>query len=81
MSCRQALETGAMQQLGQLMSRNFELRRSMFGDAALGEVNLQMVELARQHGGELLDSEMQFHSMKFWTPRLPGLFVISCRAS
>ncbi|KAK9788006.1 hypothetical protein WJX73_000302 [Symbiochloris irregularis] len=37
--------------LGELMDENFNLRRKTFGDAALGEHNLKMVELARQFGG------------------------------
>ena len=48
---RQALAEGNTAKLGELMSRNFALRRSMFGDAALGEDNLHMVDLASQHGG------------------------------
>eukprot|EP00667_Euglena_gracilis_P006180 EG_transcript_6230 len=33
-----------------LMDRNFDLRRGMFGDACLGQANLEMVTLGRQHG-------------------------------
>ncbi len=33
------------------MDRNFDLRRRMFGDAALGALNLRMVLAARSLGG------------------------------
>uniref|UniRef100_A0A2N9I3N2 Uncharacterized protein n=1 Tax=Fagus sylvatica TaxID=28930 RepID=A0A2N9I3N2_FAGSY len=36
--------------LAKLMNRNFDLRRSMFGDDALGALNIQMVEVARKVG-------------------------------
>lgn len=39
-----------MHALAALMDRNFDLRRCMFGDTALGARNLRMVELARSHG-------------------------------
>ncbi|KAH0907509.1 hypothetical protein HID58_039336, partial [Brassica napus] len=32
----------------ELMNRNFDLRRSMFGDACLGAMNIEMVEVARK---------------------------------
>lgn len=41
--------------LATLMDRNFDLRLSMFGEAALGEANLKMISLARQLGGETLN--------------------------
>ncbi|KAG5376997.1 hypothetical protein IGI04_041593 [Brassica rapa subsp. trilocularis] len=34
----------------ELMNRNFDLRRSMFGDACLGAMNIEMVEVARKVG-------------------------------
>ncbi|VAI54144.1 probable glucuronokinase 2 [Triticum dicoccoides] len=37
-------------ELARLMNRNFDLRRQMFGDDALGEVNIKMVEVARSVG-------------------------------
>lgn len=40
--------------LATLMDRNFDLRLSMFGEAALGEANLKMISLARKLGGEPL---------------------------
>lgn len=36
--------------LAKLMNRNFDLRRSMFGDDALGAINIKMVEVARKVG-------------------------------
>ena len=51
-ACRQALEGGDTAKLAELMNSNFDLRRRMFGDAALGSVNLQMIDLARSGGGE-----------------------------
>ncbi|MCL4125542.1 UNVERIFIED_CONTAM: hypothetical protein GTU68_028943 [Idotea baltica] len=35
--------------LGQLMNRNFETRRRIYGDASLGEENLRMVGIAARH--------------------------------
>jgi glucuronokinase len=37
-------------ELVNLMNRNFDLRRQMFGDEALGELNIKMVEVARSVG-------------------------------
>ncbi|KAI7734784.1 hypothetical protein M8C21_007090 [Ambrosia artemisiifolia] len=36
--------------LATLMNKNFDLRRRMFGDAALGSLNIEMVEVARRVG-------------------------------
>ncbi|KDP46399.1 hypothetical protein JCGZ_10239 [Jatropha curcas] len=36
--------------LKELMNRNFDLRRSMFGDDVLGALNIEMVEVARRVG-------------------------------
>lgn len=36
--------------LADLMNRNFDLRRSMFGDDVLGALNIEMVEVARRVG-------------------------------
>uniref|UniRef100_A0ACD5TBU9 Uncharacterized protein n=1 Tax=Avena sativa TaxID=4498 RepID=A0ACD5TBU9_AVESA len=36
--------------LARLMNRNFDLRRQMFGDDALGALNIKMVEVARSVG-------------------------------
>lgn len=47
---RTALEEKDYNKLAALMNRNFDLRRSMFGDDALGALNLKMVEVARKVG-------------------------------
>ena len=43
---RAALEKGDELALGLLMNKNFELRRRIFGDAALGALNLAMIKCA-----------------------------------
>ncbi len=50
---RAALAEANTAALAELMNKNFDLRRSMFGDAALGATNLQMISLARSVGGML----------------------------
>ena len=45
----EALQNKNWQRLGQLMDLNFEKRREIYGDAALGQKNLQMIEIARKH--------------------------------
>ncbi|KAI8471038.1 MAG: ribosomal protein S5 domain 2-type protein [Monoraphidium minutum] len=45
-----ALVKGDHGKLAQLMDRNFDLRREMYGDAALGKLNLRMVAAARSVG-------------------------------
>ncbi|KAL3640097.1 Glucuronokinase 1 [Castilleja foliolosa] len=47
---RAALIEKDNEKLASLMNRNFDLRRQMFGDDALGDVNIEMVEVARQVG-------------------------------
>ncbi|DBB00019.1 TPA: hypothetical protein ACH3X1_013882 [Trebouxia sp. C0004] len=47
---RVALVEGDMASLADLMNRNFDLRRSIFGDDALGATNLHMISLARSVG-------------------------------
>ena len=51
------------QKLGSLMDDNFENRRSLYGDAALGEKNLKMIEIARKHGAhaKFPGSNWRFH--------------------
>lgn len=46
----EALKAGDIQAFGELMNRNFELRRQLYGEEAIGEENLQMIELARSFG-------------------------------
>ena len=36
--------------LAEVMNENFDTRREIYGDPALGEANLQMVNIARKHG-------------------------------
>ena len=48
---RRALETGDRAALAQLMDRNFDTRRQLFGDEVLGKVNLHMIACARSVGG------------------------------
>ena len=36
--------------IGELMDKNFDLRRKIFGDKVIGEKNLQMIEIARSQG-------------------------------
>jgi len=47
---REAIEDGDYAALGELMNRNFDLRRQLYGDAALGHHNLEMIEIARAAG-------------------------------
>jgi glucuronokinase len=47
---RQALRADDTRTLGRLMNRNFGLRRQLFGDEALGQHNLALVEIARSAG-------------------------------
>jgi glucuronokinase len=47
---RKALIAGDRGRLGRLMNRNFDLRRGLFGDEALGGHNVRLVEIAREHG-------------------------------
>ncbi|KAG0556197.1 hypothetical protein KC19_11G034000 [Ceratodon purpureus] len=47
---REALLQQDFRTIAKLMDRNFDLRRTMFGDAALGKMNIDMVETARSVG-------------------------------
>lgn len=47
---REVLRRGNHEKLGRLMNRNFDLRRQLFGDEALGVHNIALVEIARRHG-------------------------------
>ncbi|CAB4000848.1 glucuronokinase 1-like [Paramuricea clavata] len=47
---RDALEKMDITRLADIMNKNFDLRRKIYGDAALGESNLRMIEIARQSG-------------------------------
>lgn len=46
----QALLEKDLLKFAELMNRNFDLRRSMFGDDVLGAMNLEMVEIPRRLG-------------------------------
>lgn len=45
-----AIENQNWSDLAQLMNENFDLRKQLYGDAAIGEENLQMVSLGRSLG-------------------------------
>lgn len=62
---RVALAEGDMASLADLMNRNFDLRRSIFGDDALGATNLHMISLARSVGGEFGNTIIYFASHLF----------------
>lgn len=47
---REALINRDYKTFGELMDKNFDLRRSLYGDTAIGADNLKMIELARSHG-------------------------------
>lgn len=46
----EAVKGNDWRKFGSLMDDNFENRRSLYGDAALGLKNLKMIEIARKHG-------------------------------
>ena len=45
-----ATQTECVETLASLMNENFDLRREMFGDAALGQRNIEMIETPRLYG-------------------------------
>jgi len=47
---REAINDRDCEALGELMNQNFDLRRRLYGDAALGRHNLEMVQIARAAG-------------------------------
>ncbi|WOL18664.1 hypothetical protein Cni_G27461 [Canna indica] len=47
---REVLLEKKYNELAMLMNRNFDLRREMFGDDALGSLNIKMIEMARSVG-------------------------------
>ena len=47
---RAALERRDWDALGEVMKKNFALRRRVYGDACLGEANLAMIEVAQTEG-------------------------------
>ncbi|KAI9021437.1 ribosomal protein S5 domain 2-type protein, partial [Phycomyces nitens] len=46
---QESLKAGDHQRFGELMTCNFENRRSIYGDDVVGKVNLRMIEIARQN--------------------------------
>jgi hypothetical protein len=44
--------------LAELMNTNFNVRRRIFGDSALGELNIKMVMEVRAAGGAHLESNV-----------------------
>ncbi len=46
----EALKQRDFQTLGELMDQNFDLRRRLYGEEAIGPQNLEMIEIARRHG-------------------------------
>ncbi|CAH9096418.1 unnamed protein product [Cuscuta epithymum] len=48
---RKALLEKDYAKVAELMNKNFDLRRKMFGDECLGELNIEMVEVVRRAGG------------------------------
>ncbi|MFO8081406.1 MAG: hypothetical protein R6V07_14050 [Armatimonadota bacterium] len=46
----EALEMRDVTRFAELMDANFDLRRKIYGDEVLGEQNLRMVRIAREHG-------------------------------
>ncbi len=61
---RSAIEREDELALALLMNKNFELRRQVFGDAALGEANLAMVKCAWSVNGRAPRSIMGRHCVK-----------------
>ncbi|RMF83271.1 MAG: hypothetical protein D6736_21875 [Nitrospinota bacterium] len=49
-ACRMALAQRDFRRIGELMKQNFALRRRIYGDAVLGEQNLQMIAIACRLG-------------------------------
>ena len=50
LEARQSLEERNYRRFGNLMDKNFNLRRKIYGDDAIGKRNLQLVEIARNNG-------------------------------
>lgn len=46
----QALKSGDWTSLVALMNENFNIRRKMYGEKALGELNLRMIYIGRSYG-------------------------------
>jgi glucuronokinase len=74
---KEAIEQKDHQKLASLMDQNFELRRKIYTDRALGEQNLKMIEIAKKYGssakfcgsggaivGLCLDEDKKFEMMQ-----------------
>jgi glucuronokinase len=46
---RDALNNKDHKRFAELMSQNFQLRRAVYGDAALGQANLRMIQIANEY--------------------------------
>ena len=47
---KEAIEKSDYKKLGQLMDDNFLTRKKLYGEACLGNKNLQMIEIAQKYG-------------------------------
>lgn len=47
---REALRRRDAKALARLMNRNFDLRKRLYGEEALGQHNLELIQIARDHG-------------------------------
>ena len=62
----EALQSQNWTQLGKLMDMNFDKRREIYGEAALGSKNLQMIEIARKHSAHCkFPGNLQIFFLKF----------------
>ena len=48
--CKMALVQQGYDKISELMNKNFDLRRKIFGDKVIGAKNLEMIEIARAQG-------------------------------
>ncbi len=49
-AAREALDAGDHARFGAIMDQNFDLRRRIYGDKAIGDRDMEMVDIARQNG-------------------------------
>lgn len=47
---KKAIENGNMKLLMELMNANYDLRKKIYGGAAIGKKNMMMIKIARSHG-------------------------------
>ena len=64
---KQAIESKNWANLADLMNHNFELRRSLYGEACLGERNLRMVEIGRNFGASCKFPGNIFQGKPVWS--------------